>query len=100
MDLIQKMKQKQISYSKIDIYVISVKRDVAMWNPFFHVFSEKKIQINGPVVGGTTQFSALGGSLFYPITPNLACLMIRLKLKVKICKMALLVSRLKMIRLL
>ena len=37
---------------------------------------------------------------FTLMTPNLACLMIRLKLNVKIPKMALLVSRLKMIRLL
>jgi len=41
----------------------------------------------------------LAGSLFHLETPILACLMIRLKFKIKTRKMALLVSRLKMIRL-
>ena len=52
MDFIQKMQQNLISYGKIDIYVILIKRNVGGRNRVIYVFSKKKIKINGPVVRG------------------------------------------------
>ena len=41
LDFIQKMQQTQISQAKIDICVISIKRDVVVWNRIFYGFFKK-----------------------------------------------------------
>ena len=48
---ILKMQQNWISYGKIDICVIFIKHDVAVWKRICYVFF-LMMKINGPVVGG------------------------------------------------
>ena len=70
LDFIQKMQQNRISLGKIDIYVIFIKRDVALWNWIF-CFFKKTMEINGPVVG-----YAVGGGFWVnfllPIRKNVS----------------------------